>query len=78
MDKVMDVIGISSCIMMLVLVVLFGIAKCFEAIDSKNGKCVYCNNSISESADIVCCSDGRRYHAECYLQYIKDGENGTE
>lgn len=38
--------------------------------------CAYCQNAISEHADTVICTDGRRYNAECYLRYIEEGDNG--
>lgn len=38
--------------------------------------CAYCQSTISEHADTVICTDGRRYHAECYLRYIEEGKNG--
>jgi hypothetical protein len=42
----------------------------------KENLCAYCNSGITDTADVVCCSDGRKYHAECYLRYIEEGENG--
>jgi hypothetical protein len=38
----------------------------------KENLCAYCKNTISEHADTVICTDGRRYHAECYLRYIEE------
>lgn len=38
--------------------------------------CAYCGETIAEDADYVCMTDGRRMHAECYLRYIEEGDNG--
>lgn len=38
----------------------------------KENLCVYCNSEIADTADVVCCYDGRIYHAECYLRYIEE------
>jgi len=38
--------------------------------------CAYCHGTIAEDVDYVCMTDGRKMHAECYLRYIEDGENG--
>ena len=46
------------------------------AVGEENSACAYCQSTISEHADTVICTDGRRYHAECYLRYIEEGENG--
>lgn len=46
------------------------------AVKEENPACAYCQNPISEHADTVICTDGRRYHAECYLRYIEEGKNG--
>lgn len=49
---------------------------CAIALKEESSACAYCQNTISEHADTVICTDGRRYHAECYLRYIEEGDNG--
>lgn len=44
------------------------------ALKEGNSACAYCQNTIAAHADTVICTDGRRYHAECYLRYIIEGE----
>lgn len=44
----------------------------------ENSACAYCQNTISEHADTVICTDGRRYHAECYLRYIEEKQDGKQ
>ena len=39
--------------------------------------CVYCDNEITEISDYVCCSDGRKYHVNCYLEYTNKEEHST-
>lgn len=46
------------------------------ALKEEISACAYCQNAISKHADTVICTDGRRYHAECYLRYIEEGDNG--
>ena len=49
---------------------------CAIELKEESSTCAYCQSTISEHADTVICTDGRRYHAECYLRYIEEGENG--
>lgn len=49
---------------------------CAIALKEESPACAYCQTTISEYADTVICTDGRRYHAECYLRYIEEGDNG--
>lgn len=49
---------------------------CAIELKEESSTCAYCQNTISEHADTVICTDGRRYHAECYLRYIEEGDNG--
>ena len=44
----------------------------------KENLCAYCNSEIAETADVVYCSDGRRWHAECYLRYIEEKQDGKQ
>lgn len=74
-EKILDFIGIMACIIMLVCICAFAIGFCFKAIDKNQYACAYCQNKISEHANTVICTDGRRYHAECYLRYIEEEKN---
>lgn len=38
--------------------------------------CVYCNHGISFHEDFVMCPDGTRFHADCYLEYLKTNKEG--
>ena len=58
----------------LIVILIVVVAK--VSANEKSGCCAYCQNTISEHADTVICTDGRRYHAECYLRYIEEGKNG--
>lgn len=72
-EKILDFIMIIACITLLVCICAAAIKFC---LDSNQSACAYCQNPISEHADTVICTDGRRYHAECYLRYIEEGDNG--
>lgn len=69
-EKILDFIGIIACITLLVCICAAAIKFC---LDSNQSVCAYCQTTISEHADTVICTDGRRYHAECYLRYIEEG-----
>lgn len=66
-----EVAGIIGLILLFLLAIAFGVSEI-----SKSYACAYCQSTISEHADTVICTDGRRYHAECYLRYIEEGDNG--
>lgn len=68
-EKTVVIIGI-------ILVFFVGGVGIGIAVKEENPACAYCQNTISEHADTVICTDGRRYHAECYLRYIEEGDNG--
>lgn len=68
-DVVMVIMAL--CALVFVCIIGYAIVK-----DEQDGRCAYCNSEIAETADIVRCSDGRKYHAECYLRYIEEGKNG--
>lgn len=42
------------------------------ALKTESHTCVYCHNTIGEHTDRVICTDGRQYHAECYVRYIEN------
>ena len=45
--------------------------KLAEKYESAN-TCACCQNIIAENADTVYCNDGRKFHAGCYLQQVKE------
>lgn len=68
--------GNTIMIIGIILIFLAGSVGSAIALKEESSTCAYCQNTISEHADTVICTDGRRYHAECYLRYIEEGENG--
>lgn len=62
--------------LMLAIIITTAIICIISPFFEKGNLCAYCNSEIAETADVVCCSDGRRYHAECYLRYIEEDSNG--
>ena len=75
MDEILVRIGISLVCIMAALIIVAASVKIYGEITGSTN-CAYCQNTISEHADTVICTDGRRYHAECYMRYIEEGENG--
>lgn len=67
---------ILACIMAVLIIIIASVKIYGEITGSVN--CARCHGSIEESSDYVCCSDGRRYHAECYLSYTKEGQHESE
>lgn len=57
------------------LIVILIVVAAKVSANEKSGCCSYCQSTISEHADTVICTDGRRYHAECYLRYIEEKKN---
>lgn len=75
-STVKDILGIVMVMSFLSLLFTIFTVWIIKWADTNSvGDCAYCNNQISESADIVRCSDGRRFHAECYLQYLRGEAN---
>lgn len=60
----------------LVLILIAAAAK--VSTNEKRGCCAYCQDTIGEHADMVICTDDRRYHAECYLRYMEEKKNEDE
>lgn len=65
MIDVADVVMIIVAVAFLALVALVGYSVIFEV---KQESCAYCHAEISDYADYICMSDGRRMHAECFLE----------
>ena len=59
----------------IILIFLTGGVGIAIAVREENSASAYCQNKINEHADTVICTDGRRYHAECYLRYIEEKKN---
>lgn len=72
MIDVTNVVMVILAVLLIASIAMFGYAVVEKGKDSY---CAFCKNEISENADIVYCSDGRHFHAECYLQYIRESEN---
>lgn len=70
-EKAMAIIGI-------ILVFFVGGVGIGIAVKEEEPACAYCQNTISEHADTVICTDGRRYHAECYLRCIEEKQDGKQ
>lgn len=62
----------------IILIFLVGGVGIAIAVREENSACAYCQSTISEHADTVICTDGRRYHAECYLRYIEEKQDGKQ
>lgn len=64
------------CLFLLIAFAAFGI--CYGIMNTAEPKqtalCCYCHSAVSESADVVILTDGRRAHAECYLDEMRGGE----
>lgn len=56
----------------IILILLVGSIGIVIELSEENSACAYCQNTISEHADRVICTDGRQYHAECYIRYIEN------
>ena len=70
-----DVVLIRIAGLILAIIITTAIICTISPFFEKENLCAYCNSEIAKTADVVCCSDGRRYHAECYLRYVEEGEN---
>lgn len=62
----------------IILIFLVGGVGIAIAVREENSACAYCQSTISDHADTVICTDGRRYHAECYLRYIEEKQDGKQ
>ena len=54
------------------LIIATGVTLGLAVIVEESHTCAYCQSTISEHADRVICTDGRQYHAECYIRYIEN------
>lgn len=83
-EKIADAImTVAMFILLLVSIFIVGVMiyglthQKFETVYS----CAYCHGTITDDADYVCMTDGRRMHTGCYMRFIregdfKEGENG--
>lgn len=64
-EKTAAIIGI------ILLLLAVGVGSAIS-LKEESHTCAYCQSTISEHADRVICTDGRQYHAECYIRYIEN------
>lgn len=75
MNDILAKIGLSiSCIMALLIIVVACVKIYGEIKGATN--CAYCHGTITEDADYVCMTDGRRMHTGCYMRSIREDANG--
>lgn len=74
MNEILTKVGLSlACIMALLIIVVAGVKVYGEITGSTN--CAYCHGVITEDADYVCMTDGRRMHTGCYMRSIREVSN---
>lgn len=71
-----DVFDVVMVILAITLAVFICFICVFAVIDDNQSRCAYCCSEISDSADYICMTDGRRFHAECYMREREEGYNG--
>lgn len=62
--------------LMLAVIITTAIICIISPFFEKGNLCPYCKNKISGNTDVVCCSDGRVFHVDCYMRYIEEENNG--
>ena len=73
MRKITDYIFDALCIILAAFLIF---AVTHKMYGESHRNCAWCGNPITETADYVTCTDGRNWHAECYLVYVKEGNDG--
>jgi len=72
MNDILAKIGVTIASAIISFIIIVAIANIYgEIIGSTN--CAYCHGTITEDADYVCMTDGRRMHTGCYMRFIRDG-----
>lgn len=64
--------------LMLIAIFVVGIMVYGLTHQKSDYSCVYCCGTIAEGTDYVCMAGGRRMHAECYLRYIEEKQDGKQ
>lgn len=75
MNEILAKIGVTIASGIITFVIIVSIVHiCREITGSTN--CAYCHGEITEDADYVCMTDGRRMHTGCYMRSIREEANG--
>ena len=61
----------------LALCVFGTIAAVKYGVKTEDVLCCYCHSGFTSESDIVVMTDGRRAHAECYLDNVKEVHDDT-
>lgn len=77
MNDILAKIGLSLACVMAVLIIVVASVKIYGEIKGATN-CAYFHGTITEDADYVCMTDGRRMHTGCYMRSIREVSNGTE
>ena len=75
MNDILAKIGLSIACIMAVLTIVVASVKIYGEIKGATN-CAYCHGTITDDADYVCITDGRRMHTGCYMRSIRDVSNG--
>ena len=75
MNDILAKIGLSIACIMAVLIIVVASVKIYGEITGATN-CAYCHGTITEDADYVCMTDGRRMHTGCYMRSIREASNG--
>lgn len=78
MLKPIEVVDAVIFILVFLIVVLIAELPFLSTKQNSSNTCAYCQSTISEHADKVICTDGRMYHAECYMRYIEEKQDGKQ
>lgn len=70
-SKFIDALCISCMAMIAVGLVIVGLHSCVTAGEAQ---CAYCGKVIPHDADCVYCQNGDRYHCNCYMRFIREGD----
>ena len=73
MNEILSKIGLALACVMAVFIIVVASVKIYGDIKGATN-CAYCHGTITEDADYVCMTDGRRMHTGCYMRFIRDGD----
>jgi hypothetical protein len=74
MNEILTKVGLSLACVMAVLIIVLASVKIYGEIKGAT-KCAYCHGTITDDADYVCMTDGRRMHTGCYMRSIREDIN---
>ena len=75
MNEILTKVGLCLTCVMAVFIIVVASAKIYGEITGATN-CAYCHGTITEDADYVCMTDGRRMHTGCYMRSIREDANG--